>query len=123
MKTILILFTFISTSSFAGQFKDSFLKKTIVPEALQDELILASFQKFGCVDSLYEIKTTKNEIRIDQGLIDTYYTSVFEARFIFDGQHPTSTYITVESFESSFSNGKNTIVLDVQSSNGDYICP
>jgi len=118
---IIVLATIFSCSSFAGIFTGSYKKDTIVPVNLQDEVAQAIYNRYPCLSNLLEVDSTERVDRVDQGVVDRYYTTVFTSLSTLD--HPSHVYVTVDFAEYAFSNGKNTAILNLQTNYGDYICP
>jgi hypothetical protein len=121
MKTLIIAFALsLASTAFAGVFKDSYKENTLVPESLQDEVAQTVLKRFPCLSNLKEIHTTERTVKIDQGMVDHFYTTVFTAFTNLD--HPNSVYVTVDSAEYAVQNGKNTDVLGLQTNYGEYLC-
>lgn len=121
MKTSIIAIALTLTSTaFAGTFKNSYKENTLVPVSLQDEVVQTALTRFPCLSNLKEIHTTERTVKIDQGMVDHFYTTVFTAFTNLD--HPNSVYVTVDSAEFAIQNGKNTEVLGLQTNYGEYLC-
>ena len=103
MKMLLIAVSMIvSLSALASD--TTFRSDTKLPLELQ-KLIDQSIAK-QCSSSSYanETSTLEETKHVDQGIVDTFYTSTFLTTWYFDGQHPVGTYITVKSVEWAVSN-------------------
>lgn len=121
MKTIIAAFAIsvISSTAFANTVDSAFERESPIPVELRSRILQAIQSQ--CTDhiSAYGLKETRTDVRmekIDQGVVDYFYTTTFTSRYFFDGMHPVTTYITVESAQFSFSNGDNLEVSSV-------ICP
>ncbi len=117
MKKLFCLLLIVS--SFAqAQANLVFRTDSVVPSQLQD-LIIQTVQS-QCIGiaqySLMESKSFERIDRIDQGIIDRYYTTYINAQFYFDGQHSSTVIIEVNSLISAgFDPAGNEKVLSVSS--------
>lgn len=99
MKWLILLFPL-------NAFATVFLPNTQLPKELQARVHAMAL---SCGDyahhwSLQEKQTTVRAERIDQGIVDYYYTTEFSLQYYFDGTHPISTAITVESAQYEINN-------------------
>lgn len=117
MKKFIALFALsLSVSALANTLETVYKKDTQLPVALQERIL--KVLKERCPDMIqpYGLREKTTEVRVDrvdQGVIDRYYTTTFSARWYFDGYHPSTSYIEVKSAEYSFQNGDNLSVLDI----------
>lgn len=124
MKKILVLVGFLVALSAQANTLDSVFKKdSAIPVELQQRILDAINTRCGRLVMQYGLQEQSTNVRverIDQGVIDYYFSTTFSSRYNFDGTHPVTTYITVESAQYSFSNGDNLEVSSVQSHDGCY---
>lgn len=121
-KLILVAILTVANVAFANNVDSVFRKESVLPDVLKEKTLEAIKLKCAKIVSDYglqEITTSLKTETIDQGMVDVYYTTTFSSRYNFDGTHPVTTYITVESAEYAFSNGNNLEVLKVQSQSND----
>ncbi|WPU63197.1 hypothetical protein [Peredibacter starrii] len=117
MKKFIALFALsLSVSALANTIDFTFKKDSPISVELQQRLL--KVLKERCPEmvqpyGLREVTTAVRIDRVDQGIIDRYYTTTFSARWYFDGYHPSTSYIEVESVEYSFQNGDNLAVLKI----------
>lgn len=120
-KIFLLLGLFLSMQAQANNSDSVFKKDSELPRNLQERVLAAVQSKCANLIMNYGLSEIATEVRIeriDQGVIDRFYTTTFFSRYLFDGTHPTTTYITVESAEYSFSNGDNLEVTNISSPDG-----
>lgn len=77
-----------------------------LPQELQTRVLAQIHEDCPKAYELSELETTSRENRVDQGVIDVYYTTKILARWNYDGMHPDAVgeTITVESAEYAVSN-------------------
>lgn len=93
----LIAITGIYNMSFASNYV--FKSNSPVPVELQDKILAvaqAQCPKLN-VNNLAEVETSTRVDIIDQGVRDYYYSTVLSYSFYFDGAHPITYRIGVES--------------------------
>lgn len=94
-----LLITFLFASfSFANTVNSVFLTNSDLSNELKEEVIVAVEKSFPCVNSygLKEVETTVRKDRVDQGIIDLYFTTTFKANITYD-YHPRTITVLVES--------------------------
>ena len=103
MKAFLLLFVLFTTVCQANTVESVFNKNSELSEILKVKILVALNEKFPCL-SPYSIRETKTEVRVDrvdQGIIDYYYTTTFSVNHDYD-YHPRTYTVTVESQDSDF---------------------
>lgn len=122
MKTLIIAaITAVSLSSFANTTESVFKKDSQISKQLQARILETLNARCSNLITPYRLTeeaTTVRVEKVDQGITDYYYTTVFSSRYYFDGMHPSYTEITVESVEYDFQNGDNLSVSSVTSPDG-----
>lgn len=103
MKKLLI--ALISLTTMANTVSSVYLENTNLSSDLKEEVILAVKEQFPCVNNfgLKEVETTVRRDRVDQGIIDLYYTTTFKANITYD-YHPRTISIVVNSIRWAGSN-------------------
>lgn len=118
MKFVIFSLVILSSSlGWSNSLESVFRKDTHLPVILQEKLLhrlkleIKNLSPF----SLREINTELRVDRVDQGVIDYYYTTNFEMSVTCDF-HPTTAYLTVKSAEFSFycQNNCNIEILDIK---------
>jgi hypothetical protein len=108
MKKFGLILAFLSiVTSFANTAESVYLKDSVLPQSLRHRVL--DQIKIRCPDisvelGLKEISTRVHYEKIDQGVLDYFYTTTFLANYRFDGIHLSFAYITVESAEYEISN-------------------
>lgn len=102
MKYLLALF---ALNSAANTVSSVYLSDSNLSSDLKEEIIHAVKSKFPCLNpySLKEQSTIVVQDRIDQGIIDLYFTTTFKAQVTYD-YHPRTISIVVESVRWDGSN-------------------
>jgi hypothetical protein len=113
MKTFLIL-ALLTSSAFASE----------LPAILRNKIEIELQDRIPCLDkaSVKEIMTLVRADRIDQGVVDYYYTSTFSFRYFFHGNHARRVTLVVKSAEYSgwCQNDCNFKIEEMDTSN--FIC-
>ena len=120
-KFIALIVLAASMTSQANTLETVFKKETSIPKELQEKIFESLKTRCSDIISAYGLREMKTEVRIDrvdQGITDRYYTTVFTSRYYFDGYHPTTTRIEVKSVEYSPQYDDNFSVLEVNGENG-----
>ena len=106
MKTALILFAVLTANTLAFASNQVFRTNSPVPAELQTRIIQAIEAKCPAVKNGYlsEELTTAKVQQIDQGIRDTYYSSQINYSYLFDGQHPITYSVDVESVDYDINN-------------------
>lgn len=121
MKNFIVLMALtLASVAQANRIDTAFKKDTAVPQELQKRILENVASRCGdIVDAfgLSEIKTSVRVVRVDQGIIDRYYTTTFSSRYIYD-YHPRTAIITVETVEWSFQDGDPYAIHSIQSDSG-----
>lgn len=122
-KLIALLALVVSVYAQANTLDSVYKKDSPVPAELQ-KLILDSVNT-RCADiisayGLREVTTTVKVDRVDQGIVDRYFTTVLSSRYPIDGYHYGLSNIEVKTVEYSSQNGYNS--LEVLSVKGDKGC-
>lgn len=117
-KLFVIIGIAFSISAQANTIDTVFKKDSALPQELQKRVL--QYVNTNCANlvsysGLQELATDVREVKIDQGMVDQYFTTTFASSYRFDGQHSVRTYITVESAQYAFSNGDNLAVLSIES--------
>ncbi len=113
-KFLAVLGLTLSITAHANTVETVFDKDSKVPTDLQARILNYVNTKCSAVIANYglnEVSTSVRLDRIDQGVVDQYFTTTFSSRYYFDGMHPTTIYFTVESAVYAFQNGDNLEVL------------
>ncbi|WP_408096250.1 hypothetical protein ACJVC5_14520 [Peredibacter sp. HCB2-198] len=117
MKKLIAIFALsLSVSALANTIDFTFKKDSPIPVALQERLLKVLKERCPEMVLTYNLREKSTEVRVDrvdQGVIDHYYTTTFSARWYSDGYHPSTSLITVESVEYSLQNGDNLAVLKI----------
>jgi hypothetical protein len=106
MKMTLILL-FVPLASFANSVETVFNASSALPAELQVrvlEAVKARCSRGLTFNTLRETSTRVRKERVDQGIVDYFYTTDLETTYYFDGMHPVGATITVESAEFDISN-------------------
>lgn len=103
MRAFFLLFILITTVCQANTVESVFEKDSELSEILKVKILDALKEKFPCLSpySISEKKTLVRVDRIDQGIIDYYYTTTFSVNHVYD-YHPRTYTVTVESQDSDF---------------------
>ncbi|MCM2324460.1 MAG: hypothetical protein NDJ90_14475 [Oligoflexia bacterium] len=102
--SILLVLVLVALEARANSVESVYRRDSVLPDEMKP-MILAKLKE-QCPDAiapggLSELITTVRADKIDQGLIDYYYVTTFDARYYPDGMHPNHTTITVHSAEYS----------------------
>lgn len=106
MKLALILL-FAPLATFANSVDTVFPASSPLPAELRArvlEAVQARCSRGLTFNTLRETSTREREERVDQGIIDYFYTTDLSTTYYFDGMHPVGATITVESAEFDISN-------------------
>lgn len=121
MKFVLVALLAVS-SSFANTIESAYVENTVLSYDLKQEVLDAVVEKYPCVDSygISEVETTMRTHRVDQGVIDRFYTTTFSVKFHYD-YHPKAGKLVVESIRWD---GSNPTVdwTDITSIEGSVYC-
>lgn len=121
MRNFIVLMALTLTSvAQANRIDTAFKKETAVPQELQKSILENLKTRCGDIVEAYgltEIKTTVRIDRVDQGVIDRYYTTTFSSRYSYD-YHPRTATITVESVEWSYQYDDPYAILSIKSDSG-----
>ena len=106
MKFILLALVFVSLAAQAVSPEQVFRRDSQLPKELQQRVLN---QALTCGDyvahwSLQEKATTVRVDRIDQGIVDYYYTTELTVQYYFDGTHPATHSIYVQSAQIEVNN-------------------
>ena len=106
MKFMLLALVFVSLAAQAVSPEQVFLRDTQLPQELQQRVL---DQALTCGDyvahwSLSEKSTAVRVDRIDQGIVDTYYTTELTVMYYFDGTHPATYSIYIQSAQIEVNN-------------------
>lgn len=106
MKFALLTFVLLSFAAQAVTPDQVFRRDTQLPQELQQRVLNLAL---SCGDyvahwSLQEKATTVRVDRIDQGIVDYYYTTELTVQYYFDGTHPATHSIFVESAQVEVNN-------------------
>ncbi len=98
---IVVFAQLVSLVASANTLESVYQKNSILPVGLQKEILIGLSEKcpqgisnFG----LKEIRTTAQKSQMN-GQDVIFYTTAFESRYYFDGMHPSTTNIEVQSRE------------------------
>ncbi len=123
MKKMFLFFCFtLSIAAQGNTINTVFKNESQVPVELQKQIL--DFVNIRCGNlvsnyGLHELKTTIREYnRVDQGMVDAYFTTTLTSEYYFDKMHPSTTNITIESERYNFSSGDNFVVISASSSDG-----
>ena len=111
----------ISTTTWSNTPETAFKRNSEVPVELKARILSAlerNCSNLIAKDGLSEQETTVRIDQVDQGIRDHFYTTTFSSRYYFDGSHPITTTITVESAQYDFVNGDNLEVISISSPDG-----
>lgn len=115
-----LLLALISLSTMANTVSSVYLTNSKLSSDLKEEVIQAVTEKFPCVDSygLHEVETTVRRDVVDQGIIDLFFTTTFNAQVTFSDNSRTVS-IVVESIRWAGSNPSVdwTDITDISSPN------
>lgn len=106
MKFMLLALVFVSFAAQAVSPEQVFLRDSKLPKELQQAVL---DQALTCGDyvahwSLSEKSTAVRVDRIDQGIVDYYYTTELTVQYYFDGTHPETHSIYIESAQIEVNN-------------------
>lgn len=106
MKQLFFVITFaLSLVAQANTVETVFKKDSEIPVELQQKIIDYVTQNCKAIVELYGLSELQTEVRydrVDQGILDTYFTTTLSARYHYDGMHPSVTRIVVESAKYDF---------------------
>lgn len=113
MKKLIALLALVVSVSAQANTLDSVYKKDSPVTAELQKLILDTVNT-RCADvvsayGLREETSTVNVVRVDQGIIDRYFTTVLSSRYMVDGYHYGIATIEVKTVEYSSQNGYNSL--------------
>jgi hypothetical protein len=106
MKFALLGIVFLSFAAQAVTPDQVFRRDTQLPQELQQRVLNKALTCGAYVAhwSLQERATTVRVDRVDQGIVDFYYTTELTVQYYFDGTHPMSYSIFVESAQIEVNN-------------------
>lgn len=98
---------------------DAFKPGSPISSDLQNKIVAEVQAKCGSwvANNLSEIETKVESVAIDQGQVDFFYETTFVSSYLFDGTHPSKTYVTVKSEDLFIHNpvGAGLRVVSVES--------
>ncbi len=122
MKFLVALF-FLSTLAVSANTVESIYQEdSALHRLLKVEIAQALTDKFNCINpyGIKEVETVVEVDRVDQGVIDYYYTTTFSITYTYD-YHPNSTRVVVRSAKYA---GSNPTIkwTDIESIEGHILC-
>lgn len=119
-----ILVTVISLLVIGQAHASLFLSNTTLPTELQQLIVNTIKKEVPCV-ALYSLKETETlvrEERIDQGVVDYFFTTKITGQYYFDSYHPAAMDVVIETAEYDISNPAFQKYEVLSSNLSDFVC-